>query len=336
MPEIRQNIISRQWVIIATDRARRPDEFRQEASVRVELPAYVPTCPFCPKNEKLTPLETYRTPPGEPLSPGWRVRAVPNKFAALAAEGELVRMNVGLKRTISGVGQHEVIIESPDHSATLARMDDAEVEQVIAAYLARARSVLEDSRVEHVTLFKNHGPAAGTSLEHPHAQLVGTPIIPHEVRDRLETALGFYDDTGRCIFCATLEDEREEAIRIVDENDHFAAFVPFAALSPFHLWIYPKRHCASFLCILEEEIPSLARILRRTLRRLFDALGDPDYNFVIRTAPKESEQVRYYHWYLSIVPRLAKTAGFELGSGMFINTATPEESAQFLRGVEVE
>lgn len=336
MPEIRQNIISRQWVIIATERGRRPDQFRQDENVRVELPSYVPTCPFCPGNESQTPLETYRTPPGDPLSPGWRVRAVPNKFAALSAEGELVRMNVGLKRTISGVGQHEVIIESPDHSATLAQMDDAEVGQAIAAYLQRARAVLEDSRVEHVTLFKNHGPAAGTSLEHPHAQLIGTPIIPHEVRDRLETALAFYDDTGRCIFCATLEDEREEGIRIVEENDHFAAFVPFAALSPFHLWIYPKRHCASFLCIEPEEVPSLARLLRRTLRRLYDGLGDPDFNFVIRTAPKESEQVRYYHWYLTIVPRLTKTAGFELGSGMFINTASPEESAQFLRGVEVE
>ena len=335
MPEIRQNIISRQWVIIATDRARRPHEFKQEQSVRVELPSYVPTCPFCPKNEKLTPLETYRIPAGEPMSPNWRVRAVPNKFAALAAEGELVRMNVGLKRTISGVGQHEVIVESPDHSATLAQMDDAEVEQVVGVYLQRAQSVLEDSRVEHVTLFKNHGPAAGTSLEHPHAQLIGTPLIPHEVRDRLETALGFYDDTGRCIFCTTLEEEREEIIRIVEENEHFAAFVPFAALSPFHLWIYPKRHCASFLSLVEEEVPSLARLLRRTLRRLYDGLGDPDFNFVVRTTPKESEQVRYYHWYLSIVPRLTRTAGFELGSGMFINTASPEESAQFLRGVEV-
>jgi len=336
MPEIRQNIISRQWVIIASERARRPDQFKQEGSVRVELPSYVPTCPFCPKNEKMTPLETYRTPPGDPMSSNWRVRAVPNKFAALSAEGELVRMNVGLKRTISGVGQHEVIVESPDHSTTLARMDDAEVEQAIAAYLQRAQSVLDDSRVEHVTLFKNHGPAAGTSLEHPHAQLIGTPVIPHEVRDRLETALGFYDDTGRCIFCATLEEEREEGIRIVEENEHFTAFIPFAALSPFHLWIYPRRHSASFLGMSDEEIPSLARILRRTLRRLYDGLSDPDYNLIIRTAPKESEQVRYYHWYLSIVPRLTKTAGFEMGSGMFINTASPEESAQFLRGVEAE
>ncbi len=261
---------------------------------------------------------------------------IPNKFAALAREGDLVRMSVGLKRTISGVGIHEVIVETPDHSTQLALMDDAEVEQVIKAYLDRYFAVLEDPRVEQVTLFKNHGPGAGTSLEHAHSQLVGTPIIPGEVRERLETALHFFDDAGRCIFCSTLEDEREEGTRLVEENEHFVAFVPFAALSPFHQWIYPKRHCASFGSLKDAEAASLARILRRVLRRLHVGLKDPDYNFVIRTAPKESESVRYYHWYVSVVPRLTKLAGFELGSGMFINVALPEESAQFLRGLEVE
>lgn len=336
MQEIRQNIIARQWVIIATDRARRPDELARSNAVRVDLPAYVPTCPFCPGNEAMTPPETFRLPAKKGSESAWRVRVVPNKFAALSAEGELVRMNVGIKRTLSGVGQHEVLIETPDHSTTPARMDDAEVEQIIRAYLQRYGAVMADPRVEHITLFKNHGPAAGTSIEHPHSQLIATPLIPSEVSDRLETALQFYNENGRCIFCLTLEEEREEGTRVVEENEHFTAFIPFAALSPFHLWIFPKRHCASFECLQEEEIRSLASILRRVLRRLYDGLNDPDYNFVIRSAPKKSDEVRYYHWYLSVVPRVTQAAGFELGTGMFINVAQPEESARFLRSLEIE
>ena len=332
MPEIRQNIISRQWVIIATERARRPDQFRQPELPRVSLPAHDPACPFCPGNESKTPPETYRWPAEGP----WQVRAIPNKFAALSSQGKLVRTHIGLKRTMSGVGIHEVIVETPDHRTPPALMPDEQVEEILRASLRRYHDVLADPRVEQVTLFKNHGAAAGTSLEHPHSQLVGTPIIPSEVRERLETALHFYDDEGQCMFCATLADELEDSTRVVDENEHFAAFVPFAALSPFHLWIYPKRHCASFACIEAAEIRSCARILRRVLRKLYDGLSDPDYNFVVRTAPKESEQVRYYHYYLSIVPRVTKMAGFELGSGMFINVALPEESAHFLRQVPVD
>jgi len=259
---------------------------------------------------------------------------VPNKFAALSSEGQLVRMNVGIKRTISGVGQHEVIIETPDHSQTLARMEEAEVERVLRAFLARYHAVLGDERVEAVTLFKNHGAAAGTSIEHPHSQLIGTPVIPSEVLERLETALTFYDDCGDCLFCATLHEELDEGTRVVVEGEHFAAFIPFAALSPFHLWIFPKRHSASFGNIEPAELTDLARVLRALLGKLHKGLGNPDYNFTIRTAPKESDRVKYYHWYMSVIPRVTRMAGFELGSGMFINTALPEESARFLRGVE--
>jgi UDPglucose--hexose-1-phosphate uridylyltransferase len=331
MPEIRQNIITRQWVIIATERARRPDEFKAEGGRQVQ-PAHLPTCPFCPGNEEKTPPETFRLP----AEGDWQVRVFPNKFAALSQEGKLVRVNEGIRRTISGVGIHEVIVETPDHSTTLALLGEHEVERVVETYLRRYDAVLKDERVEQVTLFKNHGRQAGTSLEHPHSQLIGTPIIPTEIRERLETALEFYDDNGRCIFCFTLAEECREGLRVVEENDHFVAFLPFAALSPFHIWIFPKRHCASFGCIEDAEADSLARILRRLLHRLHTGLNDPDYNFVIRTAPKESEQVRYYHWYVSVVPRVSRVAGFELGSGMFINVARPEDSAAFLRGVSVD
>ncbi|MEE8199750.1 MAG: galactose-1-phosphate uridylyltransferase [Candidatus Acidoferrales bacterium] len=333
MPEIRRNIITRQWVIIATERARRPDQFRSDDQLRVHLPARVPTCPFCPGNEAQTPPETFR----DPKKGKWKVRVVPNKFAALAAEGDLVRMHLGLKRTITGVGLHEVIVETPEHNLTLAQMEDEDVERVLRTFLERYHAVLADPRVEQVTLFKNHGPAAGTSIEHPHSQLIGTPIIPSEVIERLETALDFFNNSaGDCLFCVTRNDELEDRVRVIIESAHFAAFIPFAALSPFHTWIFPKRHSASFGNIQPEELSDLARVLRRLLRKLYDGLADPDYNFTIRTAPKESDRVKYYHWYLSVVPRVTKIAGFELGSGMFINTALPEASAEFLRGIEVE
>jgi len=331
MPELRQNIITRHWVIIATERARRPHEFSRKEERR-PLPHRVPNCPFCTGNEEKTPAETLRIP-GDG---NWRVRVFPNRFPALAAAGEIMRAHTGIKRAITGVGIHEVVVETPDHGQTLSSMSNTEVEQVIEAYLQRHKAALSNPIVEHVTIFKNHGAAAGTSLEHPHSQLIATPIIPSEVRERLENALRFYDDNGRCIFCFTLEEEAREDTRVVDENPHFLAFVPYAALSPYHLWIFPKRHCASFGCIGDEEKDALAQILRRSLVRLDKRLNNPDYNFVVRTAPKESETVRYYHWYITVVPRVSQTAGFELGSGMFINTSLPEESARFLADVKVD
>jgi UDPglucose--hexose-1-phosphate uridylyltransferase len=280
----------------------------------------------------MTPEETYRFPQSGP----WQVRTFPNKFSALSAEGELIRHLDGLKRTISGVGVHEVIVESPAHNTSLAQLTDAAVEKIVAAYLDRYHRVFTDHRVEAVTLFKNHGAAAGTSLLHPHSQLIGTPVIPTAVRERLERALRYYDDNGACIFCATLNEELRDQIRLVAENKHFVAFIPYAALTPFHLWIYPRRHCASFGSITADEITSFARILWGVLRKLFIGLNDPDFNLVVRTAPRESHHIRYYHWYMSVVPRLTKAAGFELGSGMFINATRPEDSASFLRGVAIE
>lgn len=332
MPEIRQNIVTRQWVIIATERARRPDQFRNAEAPRKDLPSYDALCPFCPGNEGMTPPESYRFP----QFGHWQVRAFPNKYAALSAEGELTRHADGVKRTISGVGVHEVVVESPIHNTSMALLSDTEVEKVIAAYLDRYHKVFSDRRVEAVTLFKNHGAAAGTSLHHPHSQLIGTPVIPTEVRERLERALRFYDENGTCIFCSTLNDELKDQTRVVAENKHFVAFIPFAALSPFHLWIYPRRHTSSFGMITADEITSFARILRAVLRRLHFGLNDPDFNLVVRTAPRESNHIRYYHWYLSVVPRLSKAAGFELGSGMFINVSRPEDSAAFLRNVAVD
>jgi UDPglucose--hexose-1-phosphate uridylyltransferase len=328
MPEIRHNIITREWVIIATERAKRPEQFAQANVRRGQLEKHVATCPLCPGNEAMTPPESFRMPKA---SGGWQVRVVPNKFSALDAKGELVRKVDGLKRTVSGAGIHEVIIETPEHDKTLALLSEDEFNQVITTYRQRYNAVTLDGRVAHVTLFKNHGERAGTSLEHPHSQLVGTPIIPPQVRDRMENALRFYDETGDCIFCATLADELVDEVRVVAQSNDFVAFIPYAALTPFHLWVFPLRHTATFLEATETEMADLARLLRKVLRKIYFSLDNPDFNLSIRTPPREASGLKYFHWYLSIIPRVTRVAGFEIGSGMFINVALPEASAEFLR-----
>jgi UDPglucose--hexose-1-phosphate uridylyltransferase len=332
VPQLRYNLITRQWVIIATERVSRPDQFRRKTSGEQKLPQYVPSCPFCPGNEDQTPPEVLRLPKEGP----WQVRVTPNRYAALTREGELVRSGTGIKRTVTGVGIHDVIVETPDHSKTTALLDDQQVEKIVEAYRQRYLNVLCDERVEQVTIFKNHGEAAGTSLQHPHSQLIATPVIPTEMRDRMEMALRYYDETGACIFCHNLSEEMEEGSRVVLETERFVAFIPFAALSPFHIWIFPKRHEASFGAVTDSDLSDLARMLRRVLLKLHRGLNNPDFNYTIRTAPTESGWSRYYHWYLSVVARVTRLAGFEIGSGMFINVAMPEESAKFLRDTVVE
>ena len=332
MPEIRYNIITREWVIIATERAKRPEEFVRANPRRAKLEPYVAACPFCPGNERQTPPEKMRWP----AEGAWQVRVIPNKFAALDAGAALLRRSAGLERSISGAGLHDVIIETPAHDKTPALLADAEFEQVIEAYRRCYAEVTSDPRVAHATLFKNHGERAWTSLEHPHSQIVGTPIIPPQVRERMETALRFYDETGDCIFCAMMAEELRNPVRVVEKNDSFVAFIPYAALTPFHLWIFPLRHTATFPEATDAELASLARIVQSVLRRIYHGLQDPDYNLSVRTPPREANGMKYYHWYLSITPRVTRIAGFEIGSGMFINTSLPEKSAEFLRGIKRE
>ena len=332
MPELRHNILTQQWVIIATERAKRPEEFVKKNKDKKVIPSFVPTCVFCPGNEKMTPPETYIVPGPS----GWKVRVSPNKFAALSYVGERTRKIQGISRTVSGVGIHEVIIETPDHSKTTALLTDAEVETVIQTYLNRFNFASADPRVEQVTIFKNHGEAAGTSLEHPHSQMIATPVITAQLRERLTNSLRHYDEYGECIFCRVLDVELKEGVRIVHETPHFVSLVPFASLTPFSMLIMPRRHMACFSEINDAEAADLAHNLRVTLGKLYHGLDNPDFNYVIRTAPKDNTGVKYYHWYVSVIPRLTRLAGFELGSGMFINVSLPEENARFLREIKVD
>lgn len=332
MPELRQNIITREWVIIAKERARRPDEFVGPKKESAHLPPFDPQCPFCPGNESMSAAETYRVADAE----GWKVRVVGNKFPALSQEGDRVRKMDGIFRSMSGVGFHEVVVEHRRHDLSPALYSVDDLSTILCAYRQRYVQMRKDPRVEAIIIFKNHGESAGTSLVHPHSQITATPIVPTQIRHRMDEAIRYFDETGDCVFCTTLKRELEDGHRIIASTGSFVAFIPYAALSPFHLWIFPVRHCSSFDEIEEYELTDLAATLRAVLGKLHYGLNDPDYNFSIRSIPAREGQREFFHWYLTIIPRIVRTAGFEIGSGMYINTAIPEESARFLRDVQTE
>jgi UDPglucose--hexose-1-phosphate uridylyltransferase len=330
MPELRLNQITRAWVIIAKERAKRPEEFKR-AKEREPLPEHVEGCPFCPGNEHMTPPESCRVD-GEN---GWKIRVVENKFPAVSSSGEKQRVIQGNMRLVSGVGQHDVIIETPRHDLSPAVLDLPHVEDLVRTYRKRFLQAYEDPRVEHVIIFRNHGEGAGTSLEHPHSQLIAVPVVPVQFRDRISAAMHFFDDTGECIICDLMRIELNEGARVVLDTEHFLTFVPYAAICPFHMWIFPKRHSATFSRITDEETKDLALHIRTLLAKFHHGLDNPDYNYIFRSSRPMDSDNEYCHWYLSMIPRLAKTAGFELGSGMYINPSLPEECAEFLRSVEI-
>jgi len=333
MPEIRQNMVTREWVIIATDRAKRPDKYAEDSKPPITklLPAHDERCPFCTGNEELD-LEVERFPATGP----WQTRVVLNRYPALSPEGDVVRIMNGITRKISGVGQHEVVVEHPRHNTTLALLSAKEVELLLQTFYSRGWAIRRDPRIEQIIYFRNHGERAGASLKHPHSQIIGLPVVPQTIRRRIDEARRYFDDHGRCAMCTMMEYELSENSRIITTSKHFIAFVLYAAPTPFHTWIVPRQHNVSFLYSSSDEITDLAEILLDVVQRLYVGLNDPDYNLIIRTAPVKELSNDYLHWYITIVPRLSRTAGFELGSGMFINSAMPEESSAYLRQVDIQ
>jgi UDPglucose--hexose-1-phosphate uridylyltransferase len=333
MPELRQNFFTKEWVIIATERAKRPEELATHRPT-VAVPRFVENCPFCPGHEDTTPPEVLRHP--RDLSEPWAVRVFPNKFAALSSEATPTRNLQHLRRRIDGFGFHEVVVDGPDHSGCMALMADAHVAQILTVFKERYNALCTDQRVNHVTIFKNHGADAGASLQHPHSQIIATPVIPSQVRHRLHEALRHYDDAGECMFCHMVEREVEDRTRVVIKSEMFVAMEVFASATPFATHIFPLRHMASFGEITAIEISDLALVLRTLLAKLYIGLENPDLNFTVRSGPSDYTGARHFHWYVSVIPRLTRVAGFELGSGMFINTVLPEAAAEFLRKVGTE
>jgi UDPglucose--hexose-1-phosphate uridylyltransferase len=331
MSFLRYDVTTNDWVIFAPERMRRPNDFRKE--IKVATPPAEAPCPFCPGNEHLAGPEIYalrgNTPPN---MPGWTVRVVANKFPALRIEEDPRRQEEGpLHRFMGGCGAHEVIIETPEHERSLDQQPIEHVEFVLQALQLRFNDLMRDTRFQTIIIFKNHGEGAGTSLRHPHWQLIATPVVPHALRLKHAVATDYFDQIGKCLYCALLEEELAIGQRIAVENEHYAAITPYASRVPFETWVLPKAHGSSFGWVEPARLRPLAELLKTILGKLRQALDNPDYNLTINTASRGDEDEPYFLWHMEIVPRLTKPAGFELGSGMSINTVLPEQAAQFLR-----
>jgi len=333
MPELRKDPLTDQWVIIATDRARRPSDF-----IREPVPS-VPSgriCPFCPGNESKTPPEVlaYRNGSGA-NQPGWSLRVVPNKFPVLGIEGDLDRQGEGIFDKMQGIGAHEVVIESPDHVLSMTELPEKSIEQVLWAFRDRMHDLKNDRRLRYVLLFKNQGEAAGATLEHTHSQLIALPVVPKRVQEELEGAKKYFEFKERCLYCDLLRQEMKAAARIVTETDRFIVVEPYAARFPFETWILPKQHRSHYEDVEVDHLANLAWVLKSTLRRIEKALERPACNLVIHTAPVQEFANPYYHWHIEVLPRVARVSGFELGTGYYVNPTPPEEAAQFLRDVKL-
>jgi UDPglucose--hexose-1-phosphate uridylyltransferase len=326
--ELRKDPVVGRWVIVSTERARRPSDFPP-----MPVRPLQQTCGFCPGHEDRTPPEILagRGPDSPPNSPGWTFRVVPNKFPALRIEGELEPVGEGLYDRMNGIGAHEVIIETPEHGGSLATMAVDAVADVLLAFRDRVLDLKKDGRFHYVLVFKNHGEAAGASLEHPHSQLIATPIIPIMVAEELAGSAQYYDIKERCVWCDIVRQERRGRTRMILEADGFAALAPFAPRFPFETWILPVRHRAAFEEADLSEVRGLAAMLHAFLNRMNAVLSDPPFNFMLHTAPLHDGALEHFHWHLEIIPKLTRVAGFEWGSGFFINSVPPEDAARALR-----
>lgn len=328
MPELRKDPISGRWVIIAIERGKRPVDFASPPVQRKKGGF----CPFCPGNEYTTPAEimAFRPSSTQSNTGGWTLRVMPNKFPALQIYGDINKTGEGIFDKMNGVGAHEVIVETPDHQLSLATISHKAFEDVLWAYYMRLTDLKKDARLKYVLIFKNEGDAAGATLEHSHSQLIALPIVPKLVREEVDAARHYYSFKERCIFCDVITQEMEDGKRVIYENSGYIAVAPFAPRAPFELWVLPKRHESAFYPP-NKSFSLLADVLQRVLKQIDRILDTPSYNFIIHTSPFNEEINEYYHWHIELVPKLTKIAGFEWGSGFYINPTLPEEAAKFLR-----
>ena len=329
MPELRRDPVVGRWVIISTERARRPSDFPPRPMDRVGAGP----CVFCAGQEAATPEEVWALRPGGSAAnaPGWLVRVVPNKFPALRIEGELEPSGEGLYDRMNGIGAHEVIIEAPEHDVTIDRLPVTHLAEVLRAYRDRILDLSKDPRLEYVMVFKNHGEAAGASLEHTHSQLIATPIVPMMVEEELAGGLQHFRIKKRCIWCDIVRQERQSGGRLILEEEGYLALAPFAPRFPFETWILPAAHRSSYEETSAEELLALATLLGEVLRRMGRVLDNPPYNLMLHSGPLRVATLDHFHWHLEIIPKLTRVAGFEWGTGFFINPTPPEEAARYLR-----
>lgn len=343
MSEFRWDPLKGTWIITEDQRTRHPAEF-----IIDRRKPWITVCPFCPGQEAKTPQEVYALrPPGSHANdPDWQVRVVPNKFPILRIEGDLNRQSTGLYRSMRGVGAHEVIIETTDHHRSLAQLEVQEITAVLQAYRARLLDLRRDPRFRYLQIFKNHGVEAGAPLPHSHSQIMAVPITPPVTRSELHACLDHYRATGNCLVCDLLAREISDGQRVIFNDGRFLLLAPYASCFPFELRLFPLQHNHDFGLQDDQDLVACARAMQEMLRRLFNLLQDPPYNFILHTAPPVQAELakpgywqtlpRDYHWHIELVPRLSQIAGFEWGSGFFINPLTPEDAARFLRAADPE
>jgi UDPglucose--hexose-1-phosphate uridylyltransferase len=338
--EVRKDYLLNRWVVIATERSRRPKDFAEKGREKSKMKV----CPLCPGNEHMTPpavllyaksdenIQKMKDSDGS-RPKNWLIRCVPNLYPAFSppkeeSEETKVESDDSLKLAI---GHHEVLVESPIHDEHPAEIRISQLEHVIKAYVDRLRELSSKPYTKYVSIFRNHGQEAGASLSHAHSQIISTPLIPRIVEEEISAAKKFWKNKGKCIFCIILENELDGP-RLIHKDQNFAAFSPWSSVHPMEFWIMPRRHENTLLEMSSHSVKALAKILKTCMSGLAEILNDPPYNYGFHLSIDETDR-NYFHWHLEVYPRLAIWAGFEKSTGMYINTIAPEVAAESLRNV---
>jgi UDPglucose--hexose-1-phosphate uridylyltransferase len=339
MAEFRKDVLNNTWVIIAPERAKRPMDLLSNPSFETVSVEESKDCPFCPGNELMTPPEVlaYRQPGTGSNQEGWTVRVVRNKFPAVEPNLEITSDHSDIYERQSAFGYHEVVIETPSHSKDFAKMTVEQISDIVWAWRDRLLSLRADQRIKYALVFKNRGRMAGASLAHPHSQIIATPMVPKKLEEELEQMMQFYDATQECLICHMISLERGSGTRVIYENDDFVAFCPYASFSAYQIMIVPKLHMAEFIDMDDIQVTNLASAIRSVFYKLYKIAGDVAYNLWLHNEPwHDRTPEAVFHWHIDIVPKLAQFAGFEVGSGFYINHTSPEDAASILRSAKVE
>lgn len=328
MSEIRKDLVKNNWVAVAEDRALKPNDF-PIAKKGLDKTAAAGFCPFCEGNEEFTPPEitACRENDSAANTPGWLVRAIPNKFSAFNLQGVLEKTNDGIYTHYNGLGRHEVVIETPQHGVEFHELDLDRILLIIRVLKQRYNELANDERIKYIQIYKNRGLLAGASLEHSHSQIVGLPFVPHENDGMPE----YYLEKGHCLLCDMMVQEQREQKRVIAQSEYFLLLCPYAPRFPYETWIVPIKHGEHFGNISEDEMQDLAKITKTFTTMIMDYLQAPSYNLVVNTAPINSKYKAGYHWYIEVTPRLLVNAAVEIATGIFLNPVASEMAAPILK-----